>query len=116
MFVYTSNTGKVVHVSCSLKPRNFDVALSIILKCKYKARHSTPRVFKIPTCGKAWSEANNMSTVSKLRTGIRSPADRGDYFICRFCRTLVNTNEMVKHLKTCHIIQTDAEGGVLASK
>jgi hypothetical protein len=50
----------------------------------------------------------SMSTVSKLRMGIQSPADSEDYFICRL-RTLVDTNEMVKHLKTCHIIQTDAE-------
>jgi len=60
-----------------------------------------------------------MNTISKLRTGIQLPADSGDYFICRFCRTLVNTNEMVKHLKTCHIIQTDDEdgmSGVLARK
>jgi hypothetical protein len=51
----------------------------------------------------------SMSTVSKLRMGIQSPADSEDYFICRLCRTLVDTNEMVKHLKSCYIIQTDAE-------
>ena len=61
------------------------------------------------TRSKAWSEANSMITVSKLGTGIQSPADSEDYFICRLCRTLVNTNEMVRHLRTCHIIQTDSE-------
>ena len=31
------------------------------------------------------SEANNMSTVSKLGTGIQSPTDSEDYFVCKLC-------------------------------
>jgi hypothetical protein len=74
-----------------------------------RARHGTPRSYLILIYSKVWREANNMSTVIKLGTGIQSPADSEDYFICRLCRTLVNTDEMVRHLRTCHIIQTDAE-------
>ncbi|HEY7570178.1 MAG TPA: hypothetical protein VH796_02295 [Nitrososphaeraceae archaeon] len=50
-----------------------------------------------------------MSTVSKLGTGIQSPTNSEDYFICRLCLTLVPTDEMVRHLMACHIIQTDTE-------
>lgn len=53
-----------------------------------------------------------MSTVSKLGTGIQSPADSEDYFICRLCRTLVNTDEMVRHFRTCHNSDRCRESGV----
>ena len=51
----------------------------------------------------------SMSTVSKLGNGIQTPVDSEDYFICRLCRTLVKTDEMMRHMKRCHIIQTDTE-------
>ena len=94
-----------------MTPSSFDglVALSIIIKCKCKARHSTPRVYQILIRSKVWSEVNSMSTASKLCTGIQSPADVEDYFICRVCRTLVNTDEMVRHLKTCPYFRVDLE-------
>ncbi|HEY7081859.1 MAG TPA: hypothetical protein VH500_19370 [Nitrososphaeraceae archaeon] len=50
-----------------------------------------------------------MSTVSKSGMGIQSSTNSEDYFICRLCLTLVPTDEMVRHLRTCHIIQTDIE-------
>ena len=50
-----------------------------------------------------------MSTVIKLGTGIQSPADSEDYFVCKLCFRLVGTEDMVRHLKTCRILQVDVE-------
>ena len=51
----------------------------------------------------------SMSTVSKLGTGIQSPADSEDYFVCKLCFRLVGTEDMVRHLKTCRILPVDVE-------
>ena len=51
-----------------------------------------------------------MTTVSRL--GIQSLVDSEDYLVCRLCLTLVPTDEMIRHLRTYHIIQTDVESGV----
>ena len=37
-----------------------------------------------------------MSTISKLGTGIQSPADSEDYFICKLCFRLVGTAEFAE--------------------
>jgi hypothetical protein len=50
-----------------------------------------------------------MSTVTKLGVGILSPADSKDYFVCKFCFRLVETEDMVRHLKTCRILPVDVE-------
>ncbi|HEY7080542.1 MAG TPA: hypothetical protein VH500_12630 [Nitrososphaeraceae archaeon] len=50
-----------------------------------------------------------MSTISKLGTGIQSPADSEDYFVCKLCFRLIETEEMVLHLKTCRILPVEVE-------
>lgn len=50
-----------------------------------------------------------LSTVSKLGTGILSQADSEDYFVCKLCFRLVETEDMVRHLKTCRILPVDFE-------
>jgi hypothetical protein len=50
-----------------------------------------------------------MSILSKLGTGIQSPADSEDYFVCKLCFRVVETEDMVQHLKTCRILPVDVE-------
>jgi hypothetical protein len=51
--------------------------------------------------------ANSMTMISK--TGIHSPTDQQDYFICRLCRSVVKTDQMLEHIRICHNIATDTE-------
>ena len=50
-----------------------------------------------------------MRTISKLGTGIQSPEDSEDYFVCKLCFRLVETEDIVLHLKTCRILSVDVE-------
>jgi hypothetical protein len=51
--------------------------------------------------------ANSMTMISK--TGIHSPTDQQDYFICRLCRSVVKTDQMLEHIRICRNIATDTE-------
>jgi hypothetical protein len=52
-------------------------------------------------------EANSRTMISK--TGIHSPTDQQDYFICRVCRSVVKIDQMLEHIRICRNIATDTE-------